>query len=372
MRDIKFFDKYYVGFQKQRYHSAEAFRMLGFATPNTGDSAFRKRKETVDAWSGKESLTPLDLDNVPTHGFKIVDTVSRYSTSNKFFRVEDPRGFELEIDVNNLLDIIEKHTIVQGTIMEPMLWGRFGSNNYLVSGNSEEYKHYKTGPKVTSLVPGAFMMNKAGNVLYRFEGRLAYNLLGATVDRVDPEYRYIYNRTPRTDYSTVKTTVQTIVNRKQDKPVFVYTEYCLNKEGVTVSETPMYRRHLPAYQKAKIVIRKSEIKDLIPIDADKVKCDFAKNFVVPKGEKLREVAYDYYNKDKEVLDLTNYSVDVNISAGSQSVPVLFDTKAESMAKVYTQEELLEYFSPLEKNSRYYAEDNPHFYGTITYTHEELK
>lgn len=89
MRDIKFHDKYYVGFQKSRYSNAETFRMLGFATPNTGDYAFKKRKATVDGWAEKD-LSPMDLDNKPTHGFKIVDTVSRYSTSNKMFRIEDP------------------------------------------------------------------------------------------------------------------------------------------------------------------------------------------------------------------------------------------------------------------------------------------
>lgn len=88
MRDIKFHDKYYVGFQKNRYSRDETFRMLGFATPNTGDYAFKKRKATVDGWAEKD-LASMDLDNKPTHGFKIVDTVSRYSTSNKFFRVED-------------------------------------------------------------------------------------------------------------------------------------------------------------------------------------------------------------------------------------------------------------------------------------------
>ena len=35
---------------------------------------------------------PQIWDNVPTLGFKIVDTVSRYSTSNKFWLVLDPRG----------------------------------------------------------------------------------------------------------------------------------------------------------------------------------------------------------------------------------------------------------------------------------------
>jgi len=371
MRDIKFHDKYYVGFQKGRYDREEAFRMLGFATPNTGDYAFKKRKATVDGWAEKE-LAPMDLDNKPTHGFKIVDTVSRYSTSNKFFRVEDPRGFELEIDVNNLLDLIEHHTIVQGTIMEPLVWARYGGNNYLISSNSEEYKHYKNGPVRVGLNVGDWFMNKAGNVLYRFEGRMAYNLVGASVFRVDPDERnyYYWNRQPRTDFSKVTTKVKTVVNRKQDKPAFVYTEYHLDENGVTRA-VRCYYRDVPNIQKAKIVIRKTEIKDLMPIDVDKVKCDFAKSFVVPMGVMLREVDYTYHHRENnEVLDRTNYTVDMNMSCGDQTVPVLFKTKAESMAKTYDATELLNYFKPLERNNYYNTSRPASWHGTVTYVHED--
>lgn len=377
MRNIKFHDKYYVGFQKNRYSTAEVFRMLGFATPNTGDYAFKKRKATVDNWAEKD-LAPMDIDNRPTHGFKIVDTVSRYSTSNKLFRVEDPRGFELEIDVYNLLDLIEHHTIVQGTIMEPLVWARYGGNNYLISSNSEEYKHYKNGPVRVGLNAGDWFMNKAGNVLYRFEGRMAYNLVGAHVHRVDRDdrkYNYgwpAYYRQPRTDFSGVTTKVKTIVNRKQDKPAFVYTEYHLDENGATRTNRYYYRTDVPNIQKAKIVIRKTEIKDLMPIDADQVKCDFAKSFVVPLGEMLREVDYEHRHRNTdEVLDRTNYSIEMNMSCGEQTVPVLFKTKAESMAKTYDATELLNYFKPLDyRKGYYYTELTPGWYGTITYVHED--
>jgi hypothetical protein len=373
LRDIKFPEKYYVGFQKQRYSSAENFRMLGFATPNTGDHAFKKRKASVDGWSEKD-LTPLDMENKPTHGFKIVDAVSRYSTSNKKFRVEDPRGFELEIDVYNLLSIIEKHTIVQGTIMEPMLWGRYGNDNYLISSNSAEYKHHLSGPKVGALVAGMWMKNKAGNILYRFEGRMAYNLVASHVYRKDPDdrsYYWSYNRQPRTDYSRVTTKIKTIVNRKQDKPAFVYSEFHLDENGVTRAERNYYRDDIPARQKARIVIRKTEIKDLLPVDESEVKCAFAKAFTVPVGELLKEVAYTYHHRNTdEVLNVTNYSVDMNMSAGEQTVPVLFKTKADSMAKTYDQQELLEFFKPLEYRNYYSTERHPNWHGTITYVHED--
>lgn len=374
LRDIKFPEKYYVGFQKQRFSREENFRMLGFATPNTGDYAFKKRKASVDGWAEKD-LTPLDMENKPTHGFKIVDAVSRYSTSNKKFRVEDPRGFELEIDVYNLLEIIEKHTIVQGAIMEPMLWGRYGNDNYLISGNSAEYKHHLSGPKVGALTAGIWMKNKAGNILYRFEGRMAYNLVASHVYRKDPkerDYWYGYNRQPRTDFSTVTTKIKTIVNRKQDKPAFVYSEFHLDENGVTRAEKNSYRDDIPDRQKAKIVIRKTEIKDLLPVDEREVKCAFAKAFTVPVGELLKEVAYTYHHRDTdEVLNVTNYSVDMNMSAGQQTVPVLFKTKADSMAKTYDQKELLEFLKPLEYAGGYYYGNKPAgWLGTITYIHED--
>ena len=375
MRDIKFHDNYYVGFQKNRYNREEAFRMLGFATPNTGDYAFKKRKATVDSWSEKD-LAPMDLDNKPTHGFKIVDTVSRYSTSNKFFRVEDPRGFELEIDTTNLLELIERHTIVQGAIMEPLVWGRYGQGNYLISGNSEEYKHYKNGPVRVGLNAGDWFMNKVGNVLYRFEGRLAYNLVGASTHRVDRDERqyhsyWSYNRKERTDFTGVSTKVKTIVNRKQDKPAHVYTEYHLDENGTTRMNKCYYREGVPEIQKAKIVIRKTEIKDLMPIDVSAVKCDFAKSFVVPMSELLREVDYTHNQRNTDdVVDRTNYTVDMNMSTAEQTVPVLFKTKAESMAKTYDSQELVKYFNPLEYRGYYYTTRPAHYHGTVTYVHED--
>jgi hypothetical protein len=375
LRDIKFPEKYYVGFQKQRYSREENFRMLGFATPNTGDYAFKKRKASVDGWSEKD-LTPLNMENKPTHGFKIVDAVSRYSTSNKKFRVEDPRGFELEIDVYNLLEIIEKHTIVQGAIMEQMIWGRFNGDNYLVSGNSAEYKHHVSGAKVGALTAGIWMKNKAGNVLYRFEGRMAYNLVASHVYRKDPNeytYRYAwsYDHKPRTNYSNVTTKIKTIVNRKQDKPAFVYSEFHLDENGVTRAEKNWYREDIPARQKATITIRKTEIKDLLPVDESEVKCAFAKAFTIPLGEMLREVAYENKHRNTdEILNETNYSVSMNMSAGEQTVPVLFKTKAESMDKTYDAQALLEFFKPLEYRKYYSTERHADWHGTITYVHED--
>lgn len=65
---------------------------------------------------------PQIWDNVPTTGFKIVDTVSRYSTSNKFWLVLDPRGVKFEISTGVFETLIMNTTIVKGVIQEPCVW----------------------------------------------------------------------------------------------------------------------------------------------------------------------------------------------------------------------------------------------------------
>jgi hypothetical protein len=65
---------------------------------------------------------PQIWDNVPTTGFKIVDTVSRYSTSNKFWIVLDPRGVKFEISTAVFETLIMNTTIVKGIIQDPCVW----------------------------------------------------------------------------------------------------------------------------------------------------------------------------------------------------------------------------------------------------------
>lgn len=47
-------------------------------------------------------------------GFRIMNSVSRYSTSNKVWRILDPRGLEFEIPTAKLDEIIQSHGIKKG------------------------------------------------------------------------------------------------------------------------------------------------------------------------------------------------------------------------------------------------------------------
>ena len=117
---------------------------LSFLTYDGTDAAAAKRKETASNWSkgyrDTKFLGEFPLTNEPLEGFKIPDQVSRWSTSNVAWRIEDPRGFTVEIYSGNLMNIIKQCTIENGVINAPCVWGRDGGNNVLIPTCSEEFK----------------------------------------------------------------------------------------------------------------------------------------------------------------------------------------------------------------------------------------
>lgn len=89
----------------------------------------------IPAKHGEEFI----VDNTPTTGFYVGSSVSRWSTSNKLFRVKDPRGFTVEIPTDNLATLLHHTTVVKGVVQECCVWGREGNNHILLPVNSEPY-----------------------------------------------------------------------------------------------------------------------------------------------------------------------------------------------------------------------------------------
>lgn len=61
---------------------------------------------------------PLIWNNDPLEGFRITKSVSRWSTSNKLWRILDPRGIEFEISTGVLEQIIDDATILKGGVID--------------------------------------------------------------------------------------------------------------------------------------------------------------------------------------------------------------------------------------------------------------
>jgi hypothetical protein len=142
-KSIKIPAQHYVGFNKRGDDEIP----LGFMTPDGDDAAAVKRKSTVDSWAGggnKNKIPAQSFENKPLSGFKLGRNIrhnySGWGQGNVKWRIEDPRGFELEITSPNLASILACTTVENGEILEKCTWGRLGADNILLPISSEAYK----------------------------------------------------------------------------------------------------------------------------------------------------------------------------------------------------------------------------------------
>lgn len=142
-KNIRFPKQSYVGFDPRP--GKEDDYPLGFMTEDGTDKAAEKRKNTVDKWAGANNK-PRSLPNEPMVGFRLSRSIRRYSgwgQGNVKWRIEDPRGFELEISSPNLAQIISTCVIDGGMILNECMWARLGGENVLVPTDSDLYQTTK-------------------------------------------------------------------------------------------------------------------------------------------------------------------------------------------------------------------------------------
>lgn len=109
------------------------------------DEKGKLRKETSwNSWRNK-SIDPEEYDNEPTSGFVLNKKVGDYSGDwgahrQAYCRIYDPRGFEFEITINNLLFILEHCTCCPGKGLEGnFVYGWDGKDLVLLPTNSPDY-----------------------------------------------------------------------------------------------------------------------------------------------------------------------------------------------------------------------------------------
>jgi len=103
------------------------------------------RKQT--SWEGwrHKNIEPQDFDNIPTSGFVLNKKVGGYDNGwnhrQTYCRVYDPRGFEFEIDIQNLLYILENTNSIKGKGLEgDFVYGYEGKDLILIPCDSTDYK----------------------------------------------------------------------------------------------------------------------------------------------------------------------------------------------------------------------------------------
>ncbi|MFC0903695.1 hypothetical protein ACFHWD_03200 [Clostridium sp. MT-14] len=145
-----------------------------------------RKKTSWDNWRDKE-IDNIIYDNEPTEGFVLNKHVGGYCSGwehrNSYIRVYDPRKFEFEISVENLLYILENCNSIKGKGLEGnFVYGWDGKDLVLIPTASPDYVeiskynkiiHANTHIKTKDLKLGATYRTKQ-NEEWIYMGRFDY------------------------------------------------------------------------------------------------------------------------------------------------------------------------------------------------------
>lgn len=102
-----------------------------------------RKEQSWDTWRDKK-ITALALDNKPQKGLIINKGIKRhgyhFGSGRSMARIYDPRGFEFEVSVDNLIGIINQSNIDLSEIVEECVYAWAGTELILLPTNSEQYK----------------------------------------------------------------------------------------------------------------------------------------------------------------------------------------------------------------------------------------
>lgn len=180
-------EKLAVGFQnRSNTYTGKLAYVTYFDNKNT------LRKET--SWNGwrDNKIDPLYVDNVPTSGFILNKKAGGekwgWNQRNTYTRIWDPRGFEIEISIENLLWILEYVNSENKELKGNFVYSWYGTDlvlmpivspDYEESKRLSEQQYKKTSFKKKDLIPGT---------LYKMKGKELNELVYIGEVKVSTEF----------------------------------------------------------------------------------------------------------------------------------------------------------------------------------------
>lgn len=128
-----------VGFQKRSdtYNGNLAYIIF------IDEKGVVRKEGSWESWRDKKIET-LELDNTPQSGYVFNKGVERsnyhFGSGRSYIRVHDPRNFEFEISVDNLIGILMNSDVSKRDIVESCVFAWAGKDLILLPTNSEQYK----------------------------------------------------------------------------------------------------------------------------------------------------------------------------------------------------------------------------------------
>lgn len=164
-----------VGFQNRK----DTFTgKLAYIVYYDHNNVLRKEK-SWNQWKD-DDINSIELDNTPRSGYIINKGVQRdgyWGSGRSVIRVYDPRDFEFEIDVTNLVGILMHSDVSKCDISEECVFAWNGNKLVLLPVNSQEYQNglmhtdkQKQSIAIKDLVPGYQYTKKASDDILTYIG----------------------------------------------------------------------------------------------------------------------------------------------------------------------------------------------------------
>lgn len=168
-----------IGFQ----HRNDTFtKKLAYIIYYDEKGQLRKEKSWND-WRSKD-IDVVEVDNVPTKGYVLNKGVQRdgyWGNGRSVIRVHDPREFEFEISVDNLIGVLMHGDCCAREIQQECVFAWYGTDLVLLPTNSVEYQSSvafteKQSQKISakSLIKGASYQKRKSDATYVYLGYFDY------------------------------------------------------------------------------------------------------------------------------------------------------------------------------------------------------
>lgn len=274
-----------------------------------GLSSLEKYDFQIYNTSSDESINPVEFDNVPTEGFVLNKKAGGYSSGwnhrATYCRVYDPRGFEFEISVPNLLFILQECNAYKGKGLEgSFVYAWDGKDLVLLPTSCEEFTQSTIFTKLQSgkvstkdLVEGCSYKHKNMDE-YIYLGKFAWQNDFSYAKNIDKTY--VLYKLPKDNYDGVFesfSNLSSFVKKTNDVPVSNYVDL-LDKFNKSKNSFKLGKITLDAYSPQTTI---SNYGNTCVID----KC-----VVLPIGDSKYEIYEVSYNKYKQ--NYVRYSYEYKI------------------------------------------------------------
>lgn len=321
---IRIFPKHYVGFTDARYEGDVV--PFAYMTHYEDNAAGRKRQAQVDGWS-RGKMNTVIIENKPMIGFRVSRGLRRLGWAHHAtsVRIEDPRGFEVDISVSNMMMLTDNNLLENGEILRECVWGRDGGMNVLLPVNSQPYLDATVNTERMASTVNSRSVQLGDVVLLKsgVQGRYLGSMYPWKQEQSNSAYKQPYNLTFKQHDKKYH-----MVQVKLDNGAFSYQGYAsLGASSIVNSDDPLTPQQVNdlmaeavakalsisiprIYSPKMFTTHPGVLKDITfePLDIDQRRQDF-------QAGKLRNRFGIFYGKHKLTGKLYRF-YDSNLDAGS--------------------------------------------------------